>query len=333
MTKDARTPQKASTERTETGVIVGWTHHDLGASIDGCVNDVFLMSSVLQGSGFAAEDIRVVLNERATAQGILERLEWLLDGAGDGQHRVFYYSGHGAQIPGYGVGEKVDHDDECLVAYDFDWSREHAVTDDQFHELYSQLPYQTNFLTVLDCCHAGGMARDGALRARGLNPPDDIRHRLLRWDVDQKMWRARTDDPEAMKSAQPGQALKPKKRERFFGTDGITRKLGSAAILRREMDPQFGARCKELGHHGPYMPVILKACGEREFAYEYRHGVVSHGAFTYAMAQTLRDDRSRGISWRELMKRVGTTLQKLGYAQHPAPEGPGSVLKKKIPWR
>jgi hypothetical protein len=45
--------------------------------LEGCVNDVFLMSSVLQESGFEAEDIRVVLNERATTQGILERLNWL----------------------------------------------------------------------------------------------------------------------------------------------------------------------------------------------------------------------------------------------------------------
>src|SRR5678815_3221578 len=89
--------------------------------------------------------------------------------------RDSYYSGHGAQIPGYGVGEKVDRKDECLVPHDFDWSREHAVTDDQFYDLYSQLPYDTRFLTIFDCCHSGGMTRDGAARVRGLTPPDDIR--------------------------------------------------------------------------------------------------------------------------------------------------------------
>ncbi|MCP1740430.1 pimeloyl-ACP methyl ester carboxylesterase [Bradyrhizobium japonicum] len=40
--------------------------------LEGCVNDVFLMSSVLQESGFKPDEIRVVLNERATAQGIME---------------------------------------------------------------------------------------------------------------------------------------------------------------------------------------------------------------------------------------------------------------------
>jgi metacaspase-1 len=124
--------------------------------LEGCVNDVFLMSTVLQETGFDAEDIRVVFDDRATAAGLRERLEWLLDGARETDERLFYYSGHGAQIPGYGVGEKVDGLDECLVPHDFDWSRERALTDDHLFELYSQLSYETRFAMILDCCHSGG---------------------------------------------------------------------------------------------------------------------------------------------------------------------------------
>src|SRR5262249_1123066 len=100
--------------------------------LSGCVNDVFLMSSVLQESGFDAEDIRVVLDERATAAAIRERLEWLLDGASAGDQRVFFYSGHGAQLPGYNTQGQVNHVDACLVPVDFAWSRETAITDDMF---------------------------------------------------------------------------------------------------------------------------------------------------------------------------------------------------------
>jgi hypothetical protein len=314
-------------------LLVGINNYpDPANRLEGCVNDVFLMSSVLQECRFAAEDIRVVLDERATSTAVLERLEWLLDGAEDSKDRVFYYSGHGAQIPGYGVGEKVDHDDECLVTYDFDWKREHAFTDDQFYDLYSQLPYGASFLTIFDCCHSGGLSRDGALRARGINPPDDIRHRLLQWDVKHKMWQARTEDVDALKSMRMAEGLAQKERRRFFGKSGITRRLGCASELRREMDAGFDERCKELGHHGPFMPVILKACQENEYAYEYRHGVISHGAFTYSLAQTFRDKRNRGISWNKLVEEVASTLKGLGYAQKPAAEGPGKVLAKPIPW-
>ncbi|MDH3591286.1 MAG: caspase family protein, partial [Planctomycetota bacterium] len=61
----------------------------------GCVNDVYLMSALLQETGYAPEDIRVVLDDRATADGIRTRLDWLLDRAGPGHERVLYYSGHG----------------------------------------------------------------------------------------------------------------------------------------------------------------------------------------------------------------------------------------------
>jgi hypothetical protein len=110
--------------------------------LEGCVNDVFEMSAVLQELTFKPADIRVVLNERATAAGIRERLAWLLDGAAAGDIRVFFYSGHGAQIPAYGDAGEVDHLNECLVPYDFDWTPERAFLDDQFLELYSQLPYE-----------------------------------------------------------------------------------------------------------------------------------------------------------------------------------------------
>lgn len=51
------------------------------------------MSSVLQESGFEPEDIRIVLNDRATTQGIMDRLHWLLDGVRDGDERMLFYSG------------------------------------------------------------------------------------------------------------------------------------------------------------------------------------------------------------------------------------------------
>ena len=35
---------------------------------------------------------------------------------------------------------------------------------------------------------------------------------------------------------------------------------------------------------GPYLPLIIEACGEDEFSYEYRHGATSHGAFTFSLA-------------------------------------------------
>lgn len=299
--------------------------------LEGCVNDVFLMSSLLQESGFGAEDIRVVLNDRATAKGILERLEWLLDGAQDGCERVFYYSGHGAQIPGYGLGETVDRKDECLVAYDFDWSLEHAVTDDQFHELYSQLPYGARFCAVLDCCHSGGMTREGGQRVRGLTPPDDVRHRVLRWSEAEQMWVER--DLSAGNAERRKQIVERRKHAGIFGVGGDESRLFRASAMRSG-DKAFETAREAHGHHGPYLPVILQACREQEYSYEYRHGVTSYGAFTYSLAHYVREHRklAKPVSWQKMVSDLGSRLKRLGYDQKPGLVCPQRLKKEVVPW-
>lgn len=296
--------------------------------LEGCVNDVFLMSSLLQECGFDAEDIRVVLDKRATAKGILDRLDWLLEDAREKDQRVLFYSGHGAQLPAYAPNEKVDHKDECLVPYDFDWSPERAVTDDQFFDLYSQLPYGVNFIVAFDCCHSGGMTRDGRARVRGLTPPDDIRHRDLRWNAAHEMWVDRAFVPmnRSLHASEVG--------AEFLGESGAKSRLGRAAVLRRLENVDYDRVRRELGHYGPYMPLILQACGEKELASEYRHGATSHGAFTFCLAKILRNSRKKGVNlaFEELVLRVRKELKALNYDQTPQVVGPRGSRDAMVPW-
>jgi metacaspase-1 len=291
--------------------------------LEGCVNDVFLMSSVLQECHFAPDDVRVVLNERATAGGIRDRIEWLLADPLPGDVRFLYYSGHGAQMAGYGPGDTVDRMDECLVPYDFDWSRETAFTDDNFFDLYSQLPYETTFVTVFDCCHSGGLARQGGAKIRGITPPDDIRHRMLKWNIEKEMWVERKIDS-------PNRQLGPE----YTGEMKATRRLGRAISLRTLPNKQYDRARKIYKHNGPYLPMIYQACGENEFSYEYRHGVTSYGAFTYCFARILRHygHQGRGISFENLCKEVGDDLHDLGYEQTPCVVGPSSLRSQMVPW-
>ena len=39
------------------------------------------------------------------------------------------------------------------------------------------------------------------------------------------------------------------------------------------------------------MPVVVEACEENQLSYEYRHGVTSYGAFTFALTKTLSQAR------------------------------------------
>ncbi len=294
--------------------------------LEGCVNDTFLMSEVLQENGFDASDIRVVLNRRATADAIRERIEWLLDGiqSDGGDKRVLFFSGHGAQIPDYGADEKVDRVDECLVPWDFDWSREYAVTDDWFHNLYGQLPYNCQFLAIFDCCHSGGMTRSGLGRPRGLTPPDDIRHRQLQWDAKDKNWRARELE-DSKHSSTTGRGV-----SKFHGAHSVNRRLGVAADLRGLESQAYKLVRKQLSHYGPYMPVLLQACQESQLAFEYRHGNNAYGAFTYTLVQELRSANLKRLTFSGLIKRTRTQLWRLGYEQVPNLDGPKAAIKRPI---
>jgi hypothetical protein len=296
--------------------------------LEGCVNDVFLMSSVLQESGFNPEEIRVVLDERATTQAIMDRLHWLLDDVRDDDQRVLFYSGHGAQIPGYGANGEPDHVDECLVPYDFDWTPERAIADKKFCEMYSQLPYDSYFVAMFDCCHSGGITRAGGPRVRGLNPPDDIRHRALRWEPGERMWVDRNFRPLNKSLA------KTQDRVDYLGDNGATRRLGRAITLRSMPDKKYDKVRKDLGHLGPYMPILLEACGEQEFSYEYKDGATSYGAYTYCMAQVLRENRLRGVNlgFEELSRRVTAKLHRLKYDQTPELVGAKVRTSQLIPW-
>lgn len=292
----------------------------------GCVNDVFRMSALLQERGFAADDIRVVVNQRATAAGIRSRLEWLLEDALPNDRLVFYYSGHGAQMPSYNSEEQIDHLDEALVPYDFDWTPERAVLDDQIYRLYSQLHYDTRLTMIFDCCHSGGIHRDHGPMIRGLAPPDDIRHRALEWDPQLELWKPRPfalgapddrpwwtrTDVRALGRAMALRAPSVDRDERYVAS------RRTAERLDRSLDARSG--------HAPYLPTILQACREDEYAYEYRHGVESFGAFTYMLTSELRREKPNAPrSLEQLLDAVRRSLASAGRNQRPQGCAPPAV--------
>lgn len=328
--KEMKTSVKSSTRKA---LLVGINDYpDPENQLNGCVNDVFRMSEVLQEMGFDPSEIKVVLNERATSDNLRKMMDWLLKDSRDGDTRFFYYSGHGAQIPSVGLeGDDSDHLDECLVTYDFDWKRENAYTDKEFLRSYSQIPYGVDFITILDCCHSGGMTRDSGFKARGLNPPDDIRHRIIKWDPRRQMWVPREMELSKQKVLKSG----TKNPELYVGEEGGTQRFGRAVSLWSDVETFTEAK-KKYGTKGPFVPLLIQACKEREYSYEYKHGVTSYGAFTYSLTTILRDlnrrQRQKKLTFKELVEITSKQLKELGYAQTPQIVGPESKVNGKIPF-
>jgi hypothetical protein len=322
----ARTPNRRA-------LLVGINQYsDPQNRLDGCVNDAFLISAALQESGFEPEEIRLVCDDRATAAGILDRLHWLLDDTAPGDQRMFFYSGHGAQMPSYGPGAEVDRLKECLCPYDFDWSEARAITDAQFLELYSQLPYDSHFVAIFDCCHSGGMVRASGAKVRGMTPPDDVRHRQMQWNWRLQMWEDRVFEPVTPDKSLAGKGAP--RRQAFVGRGGATERMGRAIPLRGLSTELKKKEQKAMGHQGPFMPVVVEACREDQLSYEYRHGVTSYGAFTFAFAKTLSQFRMkhRRVTFEQLVESTTKQLRELRYEQTPCLVGPTAVISKPVPW-
>jgi hypothetical protein len=83
------------------------------------------------------------------------------------------------------------------------------------------------------------------------------------------------------------------------------------------------------------MPVIFQACEEKQFSYEYRHGVQSYGAFTYSLGLILRDlnRRKTKLTWEQLVAAIGKKLAELNYDQSPCLVCPTALKNRKIPWQ
>lgn len=139
----------------------------------GCRNDVRGIAGLLtERFGFSASDIEVLVDEQATAaairqgwQRLVQRIDKLPTN-GLAPQVVFYFSGHGSQMPDQAEGapdcDEEDGLDETLVT--FDSGQEGGPEDLRDDEVYQFVEAvvrggRARVLVVLDCCHAGSGAR------------------------------------------------------------------------------------------------------------------------------------------------------------------------------
>lgn len=149
----------------------------------GCVNDVIRMSEVLTKLyNVKEEDIRMLVDSRATKGAIIERLNWLVEGVKSGDRIYFHFSGHGSQVADRNDCAEVDQLAEIICPYDFDWDPNCYITDHEFYNIFKNITEGVRFNWASDSCHSGGLASidreisssPTMIRSRYIEPPEDI---------------------------------------------------------------------------------------------------------------------------------------------------------------
>ena len=148
-------------------LIVGISDYGrLGQPLPGCINDMNEWRGLLVGAlGFAADDVRLLADDRATKPEIEKRLDWLLADANQGGRRVFVFAGHGARLRrrDKDTGDLHDKRDEALVTYpppagDVDT---YLIYDDDLAAIAdrSAAGSSCRVTFIFDSCHSGGMLK------------------------------------------------------------------------------------------------------------------------------------------------------------------------------
>ncbi|MEM7478915.1 MAG: caspase family protein [Planctomycetota bacterium] len=150
------------------------------SDLKGCVPDVFRMKELLITKfGFEQEDILVLLDQEASGSAIVEAFKEHLIQYSDGDKvALFYFSGHGSQMPDGPNNDELDHLDETIVPADSRQPGKYDISDDQLNGLVQRLSIATKHATVmLDCCHSGSGTKTGyaarSLQADPRDPPNE----------------------------------------------------------------------------------------------------------------------------------------------------------------
>ena len=125
----------------------------------GCLADVDAMAAFLkQRAGFQPLDIRILKDAQATTGEIERNLAWLTHDLGLGDRAVFFFSGHGTQMPEPLPPLKAERVLDAICPFDFDFSPSHVVSRRTLDKFESQVPGRAELLLICDSCHSGDIA-------------------------------------------------------------------------------------------------------------------------------------------------------------------------------
>lgn len=275
-------------------VLVGINKYGGDNDLQGCVNDILITRDILRARHSVLEkDMRVLLDERATKEGILERLDWLVAQSKNDKNLLFHYSGHGAQVPNkdYSFDHEVDGMDEVMCPVDFSWVDNTWVSDDDIYNILKSKSKDCRLVMIFDCCHSGTIFRStmnpsdtvAGSKAKAISTPLDILSRVPQFDVNTAVEVKGLGD-------------------RFWGFEEDSKPKDKPLVKETQMTSLVNT-------------VVLTACEEYQTAADASFRTRYQGAFSYCLQKFLY--YKPDLSIRELEESSTRYLKSFGFSQNP----------------
>lgn len=171
-----------------------------GIDLPGIELDVERMHETLNRMGFKDSQIHTLTNEEATSARVVAELDgWLRQGVRPEDRVVFYFTGHGSQVPDFN-GDEDDGVDEVLVTHDMQRARSNGratltgvVVDDTINEVVARNPSRSVML-IVDACHSGTVSRSFSLTNRSVTSEPVFRKSFIYEGMPEPKPVARTRD-------------------------------------------------------------------------------------------------------------------------------------------
>ena len=257
----------------------------------GCLNDILDMANLLASDyGFAKEDVRLVGDARATRTEIFKRLEWLTSGLEAGDTAFFMFSGHGVQVASRSGSGEVDRMDEAICPYDFSFSSNNAIRDDDLETVFRRVPAGVSLTIVSDSCHSEGLTTE----LRALESDEDI---VVDRSPERDAYFVEKFYPLPIDLAWRVEAAKEK------GIDAVP----------------FGEKAADNGNL-----VMLSGCLRNQLSADASFGGRPNGAFTRYLIHVLQRHRDKPMS--EVIKIVRDLLNRDRFVQQPQVEGGDALI-------
>jgi len=136
----------------KSALLIGLNYTGTPYQLNGCINDVNNMRTLLLANGYLPENITTLVDTERTSipnkKNILQQLQTII--SKNNTEVLIYYSGHGSQVRDLN-GDEQGGNDSCIVPSDFQVNG--FIIDDDLGKLVQQI--KCKCILLFDSCNSG----------------------------------------------------------------------------------------------------------------------------------------------------------------------------------